>query len=869
MAILDEILSWSQESLKPWQQDALRRLFQNSLNSEALDSLYQMLKASHGIPVDEAVEPIPLSKDHIPTTQKKESVATLKAIKEVCNVNKLMPGQTLEFGSAGITLIYGENGAGKSGYTRILKRACRSRDGNEVVMPDVGQDPLTVGIPSAVFEVEIAGKSIELNWASNKPSPQELAGVAVFDTHSARAHLDEDQEVVYVPFGLDIVENLARIVMPEIETRVDLEAAQISTSSEHLAHLLGGTKVGSLIKQLDASTELSKILELATLTEAEIAHEEELNKILKEPDPAQKAKSIGLQAKRITAISDKFSDALIKLNDDAVKNHLKSYGELQAAIKAESLASHELSSEEALLPGTGGYVWKALYESAKKYSMEEAYPNINFPHLHSESQCVLCQQKLDQSSVSRFERFKKYIEDDVAKIVLSKRAIHQGRLDAIERLVLPVVINEEDLLELNEFNSAIGKQIIDLNSSLGARKEWLLKINDSTKFDDAPKLNITVIDSIESIVTSLELEAKKLLEATNQSDKDKLTVQFNELQARKNLSKCQQSVIELVGRLKAKASLIKCKDDLKTRYISEKAKALATSAVTAPLRASLEREFKLLGVSALKTKVEERVEKGRMKHRLELDAKSDAVLRNVLSEGEQRAIAIAAFLAELNALGHSGAIIFDDPVSSLDHFRRAQVTRRLVLESKSRQVIIFTHDTVFLSLLASEIEDSGIDFFVQNLSWSGSNSGKVQGGLPWDHMKLTTRLDKLKQFHAELRRIWVPYPDEILIQHMRERYSNLRATIERLIEDKVFNGVVERYRDWIKVGNLSKVVGFADSEFDGIARLYKTCCDITRAHDAPSAKNASIPTPDEFGDDIKEFERLMNLVKARMDKIKG
>jgi len=869
LALLDEILSWSENSLKPWQQDALRRLFQNSLNSEALDKLYQMLKASHEIPGAEAVEPIPLSKDHIPTTQKKENVVILKAIKEVCNVNKLMPGQKLEFGPVGITLIYGENGAGKSGYTRILKRSCRSRDSNEAVMPDVGQDPSTVGIPSAVFEVEIAGKLIELNWASDKPSPQELAGIAVFDAHSARAHLDEDQEVVYVPFGLDIVENLARVVMPEIEARIDLEVAQISTSSEHLAHLLGETKVGTLIRQLDASTDSSKILELATLTEAEIAREAELNRILKEQDPAQKAKGIGLQVRRINAISDNFSNALLELNDDVVKSCLKSFGELQVAIQAESLASHELSSEESLLPGTGGYVWKTLYESAKKYSIEEAYPSIDFPHLHSESQCVLCQQKLDQSSVKRFERFKKYIEDDVAKVVLSKRTSHESRLDAIRRLKFPVVINEADLLELNEFNSSLGQQIIDLNSTLIARKEWLLKVNDSGKFDNAPKLDTSAINSIKTIVSALELEMKKLIEATNQLDKDRLIVEFNELQARKNLSKCEQSVIELVSRLKAKAALIKCKDDLKTRYISEKAKALATSAVTAPLRASLEKEFKLLGVSTLKTKVEERVEKGRMKHKLELDAKSDAILRNVLSEGEQRAIAIAAFLAELNALGHGGAIIFDDPVSSLDHYRRAQVTKRLVLESKTRQVIIFTHDTVFLSLLASEIEDSDIDFFVQNLSWSGSNSGKVQGGLPWDHMKLTARLDKLKQFHAELRRIWAPYPDELLIQHMRERYSNLRATVERLIEDKVFNGVVERYRDWIKVGNLSKVVGFTDTEFDAINRLYKKCCEITEAHDASSAKNASIPTPEEFGEDINEFERLMGLLKARMDKIKN
>ena len=38
----------------------------------------------------------------------------------------------------------------------------------------------------------------------------------------------------------------------------------------------------------------------------------------------------------------------------------------------------------------------------------------------------------------------------------------------------------------------------------------------------------------------------------------------------------------------------------------------------------------------------------------------------VLSEGEQTCVAIAAFLAELATASHSSALVFDDPISSLD-----------------------------------------------------------------------------------------------------------------------------------------------------------------------------------------------------------
>ena len=52
-----------------------------------------------------------------------------------------------------------------------------------------------------------------------------------------------------------------------------------------------------------------------------------------------------------------------------------------------------------------------------------------------------------------------------------------------------------------------------------------------------------------------------------------------------------------------------------------------------------------------------------------------------------------------------GAIFRDDPVSSLDHFDREQVARKLVREGKSCQIIVFTRHTVFLAALKEAIED--------------------------------------------------------------------------------------------------------------------------------------------------------------------
>lgn len=60
------------------------------------------------------------------------------------------------------------------------------------------------------------------------------------------------------------------------------------------------------------------------------------------------------------------------------------------------------------------------------------------------------------------------------------------------------------------------------------------------------------------------------------------------------------------------------------------------------------------------------------------------VVTNVLSEGESRALSLAAFLTELSTATNSSAIIFDDLVSSLDHIWREPIARRLVVEAKNR-----------------------------------------------------------------------------------------------------------------------------------------------------------------------------------------
>ncbi len=137
MALLDDILKWATSSLTAWQRDALRRLFQKGvLDQQDFDDLYAMLKSAYGVPDSENREPDPLSQKHLPVQTVNAAPVTLRAMRELKHVNRIPNGQILEFSPKGMTVIYGGNAAGKSGYSRVLKQACRARDSLETVHLD-------------------------------------------------------------------------------------------------------------------------------------------------------------------------------------------------------------------------------------------------------------------------------------------------------------------------------------------------------------------------------------------------------------------------------------------------------------------------------------------------------------------------------------------------------------------------------------------------------------------------------------------------------------------------------------------------------------------------------------------------------------
>src|SRR6516165_6454913 len=120
VAALAELVAWS-EICPFWQRDALRRLCaQDHLTDKDLDAFTTMCKAG-------GQGAVPLTREHVRDPAAGSATVTLRAIHDVQHVNALAAGERLTFDKTGVTIIYGDNGSGKSGYARVLKRVCRAR----------------------------------------------------------------------------------------------------------------------------------------------------------------------------------------------------------------------------------------------------------------------------------------------------------------------------------------------------------------------------------------------------------------------------------------------------------------------------------------------------------------------------------------------------------------------------------------------------------------------------------------------------------------------------------------------------------------------------------------------------------------------
>ncbi len=867
MSILQEIFSWSQGNLAPWQQDAVTRLYASRiLTVTDLDDLYILAKAEHGIEAPNKKQVEPLAAGLLAATPVPNRLVQLLAIKEISNVNALAEGMRLPISPQGLTVIYGENGAGKSGYSRILKQACRARDQREPILPDARKDPNKIGPIRAVFETMVDGKSIDLKWVNGKDAPEELSEIAIFDTHCARAYINNQGDFAYVPYGLDILSGLVS-ACNVIRTKAIAEKAQ-NIPNVAIFDVLAktNTTVGKALKSILGSTKAVDIEALATMSDAEIERLVTLNKALAEADPKQKAQILRLRTKRFADLGARISAAIELVSE-------KKINELKQLIKASStarnaaeLAAKAFKNTPGLLPGTGSDEWKALIEAARVFALQ-SHAGHKYPQLPGDSFCPLCQKPLGQDGVARLASFDAFIEQAAEQAWSNARKAALDAYNAFKSTKPNLQIDEALKQELSDTNDELSTACTEMQRILLDRYVQVLEACFSKyEWSQIQLLPEDPRTTLSAFVTKLEGDAKALEASMDEKAKALMVTEQAELDARKRLGDFKTSALDAIAKHNFSAKLQACIDSIAPASISRKATDLSKTVATQEVADVLNAELRSLNVHELKVVMKPESPGGKTQFRLALQLPSGSAPIAILSEGEQRAIAIALFLTEVKLGKGLGGVVFDDPVSSLDHRRRWEVAARLATEAKIRQVIVFTHDIYFLCILQQKAEDINVGLTTQCIRRTEAGFGVQTDRIPFDKLKTKARIGALRQMHVNVEKAYKAGDEDNYKRLTRDAYYSLRLAWERVVEEVLFQGVVQRFNEGISTQNLRYVV-VEDADYAEIdAGMTKSS---KFEHDAGAPAQLPTPHPDELKLDIERLDALRTTIEIRKVKIEA
>lgn len=180
MNLLQEIFTWLR-TCPLWIQDAARWLYgqPDGLSEADYKEIYQLCLKENGISIENAISPQLLDTGSILANVRGHTVI-IKLLHSLKHVNAVESTQKMEFIDKGLTIIYGQNGSGKSGYARVFKKACFSRDKAERIIPNVTKTEEQQQVPEAIFDIVLDGQSKSILWRqSSADTIKELAYVSV------------------------------------------------------------------------------------------------------------------------------------------------------------------------------------------------------------------------------------------------------------------------------------------------------------------------------------------------------------------------------------------------------------------------------------------------------------------------------------------------------------------------------------------------------------------------------------------------------------------------------------------------------------------------------------------------------------------
>ena len=825
--IFNALSAWG-KTLPGWQHFLLSKLVAaDKLSDEAMDDVFAEYLIDQHLAGPEALYVtwdmvLPQFQVGVPAV-----VSTLTAMTSVGGVNALAVGETLSFGPK-LTVVYGPNGAGKTGYARVLKSACFTRSKDTGILGDIKLAKHKQPKPTATFTFD-DGTSIA--FVHQEPCQRLRDGFAVFDSTCVRVHLDNRNAFQVMPYLFDVFPRMVA-AFGQLQSKLREEITQRTPPADKFAIQESTSEVATLLATLTSQTNLVRLKELAVFGDAEAARlaaiEQQLVE-LRTTDPKEVIKKNDQRAVDLNAVEAYIAALAAGIKSDVVANVAKAAQQIRSLVeKGAALSAAQFGGEPVQPVGTRA--WRDLLSAAIAFS-KEAYPDDAFPAKAEEARCVLCHQILDEASAGRLTRFYQMATSGIETELAGTRQTLMGYGEALGKVELTFFAKESAARRtLQELDTGLEA---DIAAHVEGYRLVVEALTHAVANESDPDVSLleddSVTERVSALVERLQHDNEKLRLNDPNALIQELLLEQQLLNDRKRLADQYENIATSVEDLKwvAKANQSIRGFPATQRDVTTKQKALATELVA---QGFIERFMENCTALKLALPVQFRFagDAGTTDRKIEIaNAGMTGVdPSRVLSEGEQTAAALADFLTEIELNGACAGLVFDDPVTSMDHVRKESIAQRLVDEASRRQVIVFTHDILFTNYLATAAEEKRVAFAGRTIWRDDANAPGAIDRLAFPHEHYEGAAHDRAKKYFDLARTLAGEPQRDALE---KACGSLRTAYEEFIQKKLFNNVVRRWRENIAF-TLDKV--FFD---EGIAiRVHNRMVALSRYIDAHS-----------------------------------
>lgn len=842
LTLEEDIVQWAAER-SAWQQMVLRKLAEGREFTQAeVDAIADDLIA------DESPQASSLTASDIPGAQVAGATIRLKAIQELRNVNRLLDDGRLTFASNGLTVIYGDNASGKSGYARLIKVVVGARH-REEVHPNIFDDTSTHP-QRAIVDFEINGTDSDITWPGD--SDPELRRVHFYDEACGDDYLGGETELSYRPSVLIMLDGLIA-VCDKVHAVLDEKLRDNSLASVAPPTVPSGTSATSFLAGLSATTTKAEIDAACVLAPdspkqlADLAQEEVR---LRATDPEKERTRIDAFAGKVRTVADGVRSIATGLSDVRIKQAeatLTKATELRAAAAIASATTFE--SEP--VSGVGSDTWRALWEAARQFSAGEAYHEHDFPYTGPDARCVLCQQSLSAEASSRFSRFHSYMQDTTERKAQAAERELNTTIVAIRSLEPSSPKIAAAIVELTGGNADLAEAATAwLRSAAEVKDALLARLNGETTppvaAPEEPPLK-----ALEDLAASLTVAARSIDATQFTKALDDVVAKKIEIEGRKALADRRADIEAEIRRLSARNAIETARRATDTTTITKKCTTLTRSHVTSLVRDQFTRETDRLRLERV-TLNDLGGQKGKLRHKPALlGARIPKPVSQVLSEGEQTALGLAGYFTEAHFDGSKSAMVLDDPVTSLDHVRRSHVATRLAQFSKDRQVVIFTHDITFVGDLSKAAGAEDVSLTERCVQRRGDGvPGLCVEQYPWKARDVSKRLQDLDQQLAVIKRERTGWGQDQYESAVADWAGKLSETWERMISVEIANQVFDYGTSEVRPKMFRLFARITDDDDREFQESYGRCSQWARRHDKSPATNYVPPEPTEMEQEL-------------------